>query len=115
MKMIRLAAAAVVLIAGAAKAQQPPRPSAEHERLKQMAGEWDAQVKLALGPGKTQESKGEYTAKIEVGGFFLITEFKGELAGAKFQGRGVTGYDPFKKKYVGTWIDSMSPGIFSTQ
>jgi hypothetical protein len=43
------------------------------------------------------------------GGFWLTEEFKGEAAGSKFEGRGTTGYDPFKKKYVGTWIDSMNP------
>ena len=51
----------------------------------------------------------------DLGGFFLVSEFKGEMAGKPFQGRSLTGYDPFKKKYVGVWVDSMSPGIYNTE
>ena len=115
MKTIRLvsAASALVLFTLGAPAQDFPKPGAEHEALKPLAGVWDAHVKCSLPT--PQESKGEYTAKIDLGGFFLVTEFKGELAGKPFQGRGVTGYDPFKKKYVGTWVDSMSPGIYTSE
>jgi hypothetical protein len=115
MKMIRLlAVAAAVFVVSGAGAQAPefPKPTAEHERLRQMAGTWDAAVKCHF---MQQEGKGEYRAAIDLGGFFLVTEFKGELAGKPFQGRGLTGYDPFKKKYVGTWVDSMSPGIYNAE
>jgi hypothetical protein len=33
--------------------------------------------------------------------------------GMPFQGRGYTGYDNVKKKYVGTWMDSFSTGVMS--
>jgi hypothetical protein len=45
------------------------------------------------------------------GGLWQITEFKAELMGQPFEGRGATGYDPSRKKYVGTWVDSMSAGL----
>jgi hypothetical protein len=32
-----------------------------------------------------------------------------------FQGRGITAYDNFKKKYISTWTDSMSTGIFISE
>ena len=115
MKTLRTLAIALMLglLAASAPAQDYPKPSAEHEALKQLAGVWDAHVKCSFPT--PQESKGEYTAKIDLGGFFLATEFKGELAGKPFQGRGFTGYDPFKKKYVGVWVDSMSPGIYTSE
>ena len=33
------------------------------------------------------------------------------MAGAPFYGHGTSTWDPAKKKYVGTWTDSMSTGI----
>ncbi len=119
MKTIRLAsliAAGLVLLAGGAPAQDFPKPGVEHEQLKQMTGLWDAHVKCTFEPGKSpQESKGGYTGKLDVGGYFLVTEFKGEILGKPFQGRGLTGYDPFKKKYVGVWVDSMSPALYTME
>jgi hypothetical protein len=114
--LLSLTVAGVVLLVGSAHAQDYPKPSAEHDQLKQMAGVWDAQVKVTFEPGKPpQESKGTFKAKLDLGGFFLVTEFKSDIAGKPFQGRGLTGYDPFKKKYVGIWVDSMSPGIHTSQ
>jgi hypothetical protein len=110
------ALALLVLSAGGTLAQDFPKPGPEHEQLKQLAGVWDAQVKFYPQPGTAaQESKGESTAKLDVGGFFLVTEFKGQMFGGQFQGRGITGYDPNKKKYSGVWIDSMSPAIYHTE
>ena len=40
---------------------------------------------------------------------WLVSKFEGKLGDMPFTGRGTTGYDPAEKKYVGTWIDSVSP------
>jgi Protein of unknown function (DUF1579) len=85
---------------------QPPKPGPEQELLKQMAGEWDATVAFM---GK--EQKGSAVYKLGFGGFWLTEDFKGEFGGHQFEGRGTTGYDPIKKKYVSTWIDSASPSM----
>src|SRR5262245_28813429 len=115
MKALRLpvAVALLVLVAAGTRAQDYPKPGAEHEQLKQMTGVWDAHVKCNM-PTPTQ-SKGEYRAKLDLGGFFLVTEFNGDMGGKLFHGRGFTGFDPFKKKYVGIWVDSMSPGIYTSE
>ncbi len=113
---VALLVAVALLSSTAVRAQEMPKPGPEHAKLKEMAGAWTAVVKCTFEPGKpAQESKGESTGKLDVGGFFLITEFKATILGMPFHGRGITGYDPFKKKYVGTWIDSMSPGIFRSE
>lgn len=115
MRLLLATTAVLVLTISGAWAQEFPKPSAEHEQLKLLAGEWDAQIKCHQ-PGKgLEESKGTYSGKLDVGGFFLVTKFDGEIGGQPFQGRGFSGYDPTKKKYVGVWIDSMSPAIYQTE
>src|SRR5262245_31577289 len=99
MKAVRMLLTCLSLLAvlsvARAGAEDFPKPGPEHEQLKQLAGVWDAQVKCNQ-PGKApEESKGEFTGTLDVGGFFLVTEFKGQLAGQPFHGRGLTGFDPF--------------------
>ena len=110
----RLACLAIALLASAVFAQETPKPGPEHDLLKQFAGEWDAAMKCTSPTGETVESKGTYSAKMEVAGLFLVTEFKATLMGTPFFGRGINGYDPAKKKFTGVWVDSMSPAIYTT-
>lgn len=56
-------------------------------------------------------SKGVETNVIGCGGLCVVTEFKGEMPGAAFEGHGLATYDAAKKKYVGSWTDSMSLGL----
>jgi hypothetical protein len=37
------------------------------------------------------------------------------MVGQTFVGRGLTGYDTFKKKYTGVWVDSMSTALYTTE
>lgn len=37
------------------------------------------------------------------------------MMGQPFSGTGVTGYDNYKKKVVGTWVDTMSTSIMTMQ
>jgi hypothetical protein len=108
-------AAVAILSARSAWAQEGPKPGSEHEKLKQLAGEFDTKAKMHIPGLPVQESKGEYKAKMDVGGLFLVGEFKGQMFGQEFQGRGLTGYDTYKKKYTGIWVDSMSTAIYSIE
>jgi hypothetical protein len=57
------------------------------------------------------ETTGTCEQKMLLGGRFLQQEFTGDMMGSTFTGIGVTGYDNHTKKYVSTWIDSMSTAI----
>ena len=88
-----------------------PKPGPEHEVLKQDVGTWDAVVEM-LEPGKPPVvSKGTETVSLMTGGLWTMTDFKSTIMNAPFQGHGQNGFDPSKKKYVTSWVDSMSPGI----
>ena len=94
-----------------AMAQEPAPPTAEHKILATEEGTWDATVKSYFGGPNAEPtvSKGTEVNTMLAGGLWLVSKFDGEFAGAKFEGRGQFGYDSNKGKYVGTWIDSMSP------
>ncbi len=121
MRFSRLALPAVwlfVAVAGRAAADPralqepaPPKPGPEHEVLKLEEGTWDATIEFMPGSG-VPASKGVEVATIGCGGLCLITDFKGEtMPGVAFHGHGISTWDPTKKKYVGSWTDSMSQGL----
>lgn len=85
-------------------------PGPEHNILKAMEGTWDFEFKSADG----SVSKGVSTYTMECNGLWLTSDFKTDFGGAPFQGKGMDGYDPARKKYVAIWVDSMTtyPMIF---
>jgi hypothetical protein len=92
-----------------------PQPTDVHKELaKANEGVWDATLRFyAAGPDKPpQEFKGTETVRAAADGLFLITEFEADFVGGKkFRGHGITGYDPRKRKIVGTWADNMNTSI----
>jgi len=116
-----LVAAALALFAAALRAtpkdgaksdtlqpQPPVRPTAEHDGMSRLEGTWDAMVEVSMGaPGTApQVSKGIETNRRCCGGLWLVTEFRNDAGSRAYEGHGLTGYDPSKKKYVSTWVDS---------
>jgi hypothetical protein len=102
-------------IAQAQSGQEPPmpKPGPQHEIFKVDVGTWNATVEMSPGPGAPpMTSKGVEVNRIGCSGLCLVTTFKGEAGpGVPFEGNGVATWDPAKKKYVGSWTDSMSQGI----
>ena len=118
-----LTSTSIVLLALSAGAraggQMPPtpKPGPEHEVLKLEQGVWSAVVEFSPEPGKPPvQSKGVETNTIGCGGLCLVTDFKGELApGMAFEGHGIATWDAAKKKYIGTWMDSMSATLSASE
>jgi len=89
-----------------------PQPGPEHAVLTHDVGSWDATVEMMMGPPDAPPtvSKGVENNTL-VGGLWLVTDFKSTMMDQPFQGHGIAGWDPNKKKYVSNWVDSMSTGI----
>jgi hypothetical protein len=105
-RLVLAVCTASLVLAQSGTAQQPPQPGPELALLKRLVGDWDTSVKFG-----DKEGKGIMTYKMELGGLCLVSEFKGEFAGAKFEGKGMDSYDGMKKKYVSVWADSMASGL----
>ena len=59
------------------------------------------------GPGVPEmKCEGKVTGRM-LGGYWLVNEMKSNLGEVEMQALQTVGYDPEKKKYVGTWVDNM--------
>jgi hypothetical protein len=117
MRAHRALVCAALLSAAVASAQEGPpmpQPGPEHELLKKDVGTWDANVEILMPPG-VPPSTGTETNTLGPGGLWILSDFKSTMMGAPFQGHGVMGWDPAKKKYVGTWVDSMTTSVAVTE
>lgn len=92
------------------------KPTKQHQLLKKDVGTWDATVKVwPMEGAEPMESKGTEKNRLLKGGLWLITRFEGDVIGMPFIGMGQFGYDPAEKKYVGSWIDTMTPHMMTTK
>jgi hypothetical protein len=83
-------------------------PGAMHKALDPTIGSWTVKATSWQTPGgPPQTGSGTAEDSWVLGGRFVREDFDGEFGGMKFQGLGYTGYDNLKKKYVGTWMDTM--------
>jgi hypothetical protein len=89
-------------------------PQKEHQWLQKLVGEWTYEAECNMGPDQApHKSKGSETVRT-LGGLWVVCEGQCEMPGV---GSGTTmmtlGYDPQKKRYVGTWIGSMMTHLWS--
>jgi hypothetical protein len=90
-----------------------PKPTQEHDWLEKFTGEWTTESKGTMGLGQPPiQCSGKLSSR-KLGAFWVVNEMKGELSGTPMTGIQTIGYDEGKKKYVGTWVDSM--GAFMWQ
>ncbi|HKB37522.1 MAG TPA: DUF1579 domain-containing protein [Gemmataceae bacterium] len=106
MKKIAIVGFAVAFLGTGALAQAP-EPQKEQEWLKQLAGEWDYETEVTLEADKPpMKIKGTESVRT-VGNSWITAELKATFADQPFTGILTVGFDAHKKKYLGTWLDSM--------
>ena len=103
--------AAMLFVAAGLDAQDFPKPAPpekEHQWLQQLIGEWDSESEMTMEPGKPPMKCNGTENTRAIGGFWVMAENRGTFMNQPTLGVMTLGYDPAKKKYVGTWIDSMT-------
>lgn len=118
--MVAVVVAAAGGLAMAAMRQedwQPPKPGKQHEFLKQLEGTWVAESEfMNPKPGDPpMKGKSTDTCKLAVNGLFLIMDVEGTMMGKPFLAHGIFGYDTHKSKFTGSWVDSMSTAIWTSE
>src|SRR5262245_15160105 len=83
-------------------------PQKEHQWLQKLVGEWTYETEASMGPDKPPEKfKGTESVR-SIGGLWMICEGQGEMPGGGTATMIMTlGYDPAKKRFVGTFLGSM--------
>lgn len=95
-----------------AEAPEFPQPTEEHQWLKQFKGEWETHAKsVAYGDFPAMECETHMKSRF-LGNYWVMLETTGEMDGVPVHSIQTLGYDPEKKKYIGTWVDSMSHYMF---
>lgn len=90
-------------------------PGEPHKLLAKYEGTWKAKVTSWMDPSRPPEvTEGTMVSKMVLGGRYLEDRYEGKAMGQPVSGIGFTGYDNYKKKFVGSWVDSMGTGIMTT-
>jgi hypothetical protein len=87
-------------------------PQKEHRWLEQFVGEWEYENEAIMGPGQApMKSKG--TESVRSLGVWILCEGKGPMPDGGLMTAVITlGYDPTKKRFVGTFIASVMTNLW---
>lgn len=88
-------------------------PQKEHRWLEQLVGEWTFETECVMGPDQPPVKHTGKESVRSLGGVWVLCEGRGEMPDG---GIGTTlmtlGYDPMKKRFVGTFIGSMMTNLW---
>jgi hypothetical protein len=88
-------------------------PQKEHQWLQKLVGEWTCEGEATMGPGKPPVQWKATESVRSLGGVWFLAEGQGEMPEGGASTTLVTlGYDPQKKRYVGTFIGSMMTNLW---
>jgi hypothetical protein len=89
-----------------ASVQAQPQP--EHQWLQKLVGEWSYEHEADSGPDKPKQKFTGTERVRSLGGLWTLGEGTGAMPGGGTANTLMTlGYDPDKKRFVGTWVGSM--------
>ncbi len=90
-------------------------PGEAHRKLEPIVGTFDVKTTSWMAPGKPpEESTGTSENRWVLSNRFVEQTVTGTMMGQPFSGVGFTGYDNYKKKYVGAWMDTLGTMIMTS-
>lgn len=88
-------------------------PQKEHNWLQKLVGDWTYEAEASMGPDKPPEVCRGAESVRSLGGLWILVEGQGEMPGGGAANTLMTlGYDPQKKRFVGTFIGSMMTNLW---
>ena len=118
LRIYLLTVVSVGLLCLTSSAQEVPTAettSPEHAVLKRFEGEWKVTSKTNESPDvPAQVVEGHISSKM-LGELWVINEMSSKLGETTVRGVQTLGYDPKQKKYIGTWVDSMTNRMWHYQ
>lgn len=93
----------------------PVEPKDEHRWLQQLIGDWTYESECSMGPDKPSEKSGGTETVKPLGDLWVVGESQGEMPGGAGTAtmRITLGFDPAKGRFVGTWVGSMMPLLWT--
>lgn len=87
---------------------QHAEPQQEHRWLEKLLGDWTCEGEAEMEPGKPPTRWKAQESVRSLGGLWVLCEGEGEMPGGGTSKSVMTlGYDPARKRYVGTFIASV--------
>lgn len=115
MKVIPLTVCCLVVLSSSwlrsEDAPAPPPVTKEHTWLKQFVGQWETNLEATVPGQPAMKCAGTISSRA-LGNFWVVNEMKSDMMGFSMVGMQTVGYDPKSKKFVGTWVDSMSDHLW---
>lgn len=93
-------------------AAQASEAQAPHAWLQRFVGSWTTTSESNAGPDQPpMECTGTMESKM-LGKLWVTNRMEGTMAQGSFQAVQTIGFDPKKKRFVGTWTDTMMPHLW---
>ena len=90
------------------------KPEKEHEWLQQMVGEWNCEGEAVMAPGQPPVQWKTTESVRSIGGLWVVGEGRGQMpeGGDPTTTLMTLGYDPQRKRFVGTFVGSMMTNLW---
>ena len=86
------------------KMEEHATPGMRHALLGHLIGKWKTEMSVMGGP----PTAGTAEFRWILGKRYVQQTFHGTMMGKEYEGMSLFGYDNYKKKFTGTWIDTLS-------